>query len=95
MKNAFSEWNVQQIAKKNVVKNVEQVEAGASQQSSIEPLLRLGNTEEEIEEHSELTKDESRSSFKKAPKQKYEANLTPKKRSTKDKHSAPADKTDL
>lgn len=33
---------------------------------------RAGNTEEEIEEHVELTRDEHRSSFSRPPKQKFE-----------------------
>lgn len=46
-----------------------------------ECLVMIGNTEEEIEEHSELTKDERRSSMNKAPKRKYE----PTKHSSKSK----------
>ncbi|CAF1240654.1 unnamed protein product [Adineta steineri] len=60
---------------------------------------KAGNTEEEIEEHSELTKDEHRTSFNKAPKQKYEPVKDHKKQSTKNKHSSSKDqstsKTDL
>ncbi|CAF3323474.1 unnamed protein product [Rotaria socialis] len=55
---------------------------------------KTGNTEEEIEEHIELTKDESRNSFTKAPKQKYEPNVAPKKSPSKTKHSSTG-KTDL
>ncbi|CAF0817514.1 unnamed protein product [Adineta ricciae] len=54
-----------------------------------------GNTEEEIEEHSELTKDERRSSMNRAPKRKYE----PTKHSSKSKPTPVNDqsnaKTDL
>lgn len=60
---------------------------------------KAGNTEEEIEEHIELTKDEGRSSFNKVPKQKYEVDATPKKSSSKNKHSSSSSqsstKTDL
>ncbi len=48
----------------------------------------IGNTEEEMEEHEELTHGEHRSSLNKLPKQKYEANIHPKKqRSSKNKQS--------
>jgi hypothetical protein len=55
----------------------------------------IGNTEEEIEEHSELTKSERRNSLKNAPKQKYETTRNPKKHSSKSKHSSSTIKTDL
>ncbi|CAF1609821.1 unnamed protein product [Rotaria magnacalcarata] len=55
---------------------------------------KTGNTEEEIEEHIELTKGESRNSFSKTPKQKYEPNVVPKKSPSKTKHSSTG-KTDL
>ncbi len=55
----------------------------------------IGNTEEEMEEHEELTRDENRNSLTKSPKQKYEANINPKKSSTKTKHSSSNSKTDL
>jgi len=59
-------------------------------------LIFLGNTEEEIEEHIELTKDEHRSSISKAPKPKYEPIVEPKKKSSKTKHSSQSTtKTDL
>jgi hypothetical protein len=49
---------------------------------------KAGNTEEEIEEHEELTRSENRHSLNKPPKPKYEANLDSKKRSSKSKHSS-------
>ena len=62
-------------------------------------MLSKGNTEEEIEEHSELTKGEHRNSLSKAPKQKYESNVNPKKQPSKIKHSSSQNqstiKTDL
>lgn len=51
-------------------------------------MLSIGNTEEEIEEHGELTKGEHRDSLNKAPKQKYESNINSKKQSSKSKHSS-------
>ena len=47
----------------------------------------IGNTEEEMEEHEEITHDEHRSSLNKSPKQKYETNPPAKKRSSKSKQS--------
>jgi len=50
---------------------------------------KAGNTEEEMEEHEELTRDENRNSLNKSPKQKYETNIDSKnKRSSKSKHSS-------
>jgi len=55
----------------------------------------IGNTEEEIEEHEELTRDETRNSLTKSPKQKYEVKIDSKKHSSKSKHSSSNTKTDL
>jgi hypothetical protein len=70
------------------VKNVKQVDKYISFLYYNSYIFSIGNTEEEIEEHTELTKVEHRSAFSKAPKQKYEPNIDKKKKSSKTKHSS-------
>jgi hypothetical protein len=67
----------------------------ASRKEECSEECKAGNTEEEIEEHEELTHDEHRNSFNKSPKQKYETTLPhqSKKRSNKNKQTTA--KTDL
>jgi hypothetical protein len=51
-------------------------------------LFTIGNTEEEIEEHTELTISEHREAIQKKPKPKFETNDNYKKQSNKVKHSS-------
>jgi hypothetical protein len=75
-------------------KCLQRMKCPASRKEECSEECKAGNTEEEMEEHEELTHDEHRSSLNKLPKQKYEANIhPPKKRSNKNKQSNT--KTDL
>lgn len=65
--------------------------ADICQRAALRRGVRLGNTEEEIEEHDELTRDEKRASLKRAPRLKYEPTASSKKQSSKSKQSAAKD----
>ncbi|CAF1199878.1 unnamed protein product [Rotaria sordida] len=69
-------------------KCMQRMKCPANRKEECSEECKAGNTEEEIEEHTELTKDEHRSAFSKTPKQKYSPNINPKKRSSKSKHSS-------
>ncbi|UJR14803.1 hypothetical protein I4U23_001790 [Adineta vaga] len=74
-------------------KCMQRMKCPASRKEECSEECTAGNTEEEIEEHSELTKDEHRTSMAKASKRKYEPNIQPKKRSSKSKTMPVNDKS--
>ena len=80
-------------------KCVQRLKCPASRKEECSEECKAGNTEEEMEEHEEITHDEHRSSLNKSPKQKYETNLphqSKKTKSNKNKQTTnPAAKVDL
>ncbi|CAF3426638.1 unnamed protein product [Rotaria sp. Silwood1] len=69
-------------------KCMQRMKCPANRKEECSEECKAGNTEEEIEEHNELTRSEHRSSFSRTPKQKYDSHKDLKKRSSKNKHSS-------
>ncbi|CAF5024214.1 unnamed protein product [Rotaria sp. Silwood1] len=62
-------------------KCMQRMKCPANRKEECSEECKAGNTEEEIEEHNELTRSEHRSSFSRTPKQKYDSHKDLKKRS--------------